>query len=110
MTWTTFAVTLLLAYLAYYGLNILFDVLISPRKKSNLDQQQELTFEEPSEAELISYTPEQFSTEVSLSAVMTPALSAVLPGKIHSTGGISIAEMLLRAKDDLLEFTKAIPY
>lgn len=108
MTWTTFAVTLLLAYLAYYGLNILFDVLISPRQKSVAPEQQELVFEEPSEAELISYSP---SGEQALGIPAVASLAAgILPGKIHSTGGVSIAEMLLRAKDDLLEFTKAIPY
>ena len=112
MTWTTFGLWLSLAYLAWYGLNLAFDLLISTKSAAPGQQQQELFFEEASAPELVTYLADAPSEELPpLGGSETqPKANLLSSGLIQATGALSIAELLIRAKDELIEHTRAIPY
>lgn len=112
MTWTTFGLWISLAYLAYYGLNLAFDLLRSARSSPVGPAQEELFFEESSEPELVSYLQDAPVDEIPSIGSDTAASGSVVlsSGRIMATGALSIAELLIRAKDDLIKHTRAIPY
>ncbi|RDC54326.1 hypothetical protein DU508_21635 [Pedobacter chinensis] len=112
MTWTTFGLWISLAYLAYYGLNLAFDLLISGRSSPAVPEQEELFFEESSEPELISYLQDSPVDEIPAigNAMALPGTVVLSSGQIQATGAVSIAELLIRAKDELIQHTREIPY
>lgn len=112
MTWTTFGLWLSLAYLAWYGLNLAFDLFIASGSSPAGPEQEELFFEESSEPELVSYLQDVPVAEIpAIAALSTASGTGVLSsGQIQATGAVSIAELLIRAKDELIEHTRAIPY
>nr|WP_121270936.1 hypothetical protein [Pedobacter schmidteae] len=112
MTWTTFGLWLSLAYLAWYGLNLAFDMLISSKSADSGEHQQELFFEEASAPELVAYLADSPAEDLpSLGGTeIQPKASLLKTGLVQATGALSIAELLIRAKDELIEHTRAIPY
>ncbi|SDF11746.1 hypothetical protein SAMN05216464_11320 [Mucilaginibacter pineti] len=107
MTWTSFAVILLLCYLAYYGLNLLFDLVIHKPPAAEYAAHEELVFQESFPPQQIAYQAEE--PLVSDAEAETPA-TAISSGPVHGTGAVGILQLLSLAKDDLIEYTKAIPY
>lgn len=112
MTWTSFGLWLCLGYLAYYGLNLAFDLLISRQGSSAATASEEPFFEEASSPELVSYLEDAPVEELPVLAgpAATSGTAVLSSGLVSSTGGMSIAELLIRAKDELIEHTRAIPY
>lgn len=109
MTWTGFLLTLALSYFAYYGLNILFDLLIVRRRKQDGSKDTTLFFEEPSEPELI--VEELEIKNISEDVGGTDDAPAVLSsGEVHAPSAVSLKELFNLAKDNLIEYTRAIPY
>lgn len=124
MNWTSFLVTLALAYLAYYGLNLLFDLLIS-RKPPKADSPGDvLFFDEHVRPEIIvpaEVPSPQAETEPDVAAQPEMASAAQptetldeppaqLSGPIRSTGAVGIKELFNLAKDSLIEYTGEISY
>lgn len=109
MTWTSFLLTLALSYFAYYGLNILFDLMIARRPEREGSKDTILFFEEPSEPELI--VEELEVKNISEDVGGTDDAPAVLSsGEVHAPSAVSLKELFNLAKDNLIEYTRAIPY
>ncbi|WP_262245824.1 hypothetical protein [Parapedobacter soli] len=121
MNWTTFLITLTLAYLAYYGLNLLYDLLVA-RKLPKADSADEvLYFDEDATPQIIepsdtpapdigpATAPQSESPEPEPSAA-PPAPPQGLSGKLWSTGAVGIKELFGLAKDNLVEYTGDISY
>lgn len=110
MTWTSFLLTLALAYFAYYGLNILFDLMISGKPPGSTTNETTLFFEESSEPELI-IEEDPVDTAESKPLISVEVDTSVLSaGPVQAPAAVSLREMLNLAKDDLIEYTRAIPY
>lgn len=114
MTWTNFLLILLLVYLAYYGLNVILDLFMAPKMPASESEQEVLFFNEESNPELITYEEE---SEMLTAATMPEELEPTPPkqaeftsGLLNSTGAVGIKELFNLAKDDLIEYTRAIPY
>ena len=111
MTWTSFIIILVLMYLVYYGLNLLFDLLLDRKATPLESKSEELFFEERITPELITY-----DKQVEPEPVAHPedtgdnALRSITSGLIQATGAVALKQLFSRAKDDLIEYTKAIPY
>lgn len=118
MNWTTFLLTLTLAYAAYYGLNLLFDLLITRKPPASQDNDEILFFEEHTEPQLIDYQeepesvdpPEPEPREVPKLSVEKNGQQNIASAIIHATGAIGLKQLFTLAKDDLIEHTRAIPY
>lgn len=113
MTWTNFLLILLVIYLTYYGLNVLFDLFMARKQPAYESDQDVLFFNEGVSPELITYeeeseTPVQLSEPENQESKMTK--SDFSTGLLKTTGGVSIKELFNLAKDDLIEYTRAIPY
>lgn len=120
MNWTTFLLTLTFAYATYYGLNLLFDLLITRKPPASQDNDEILFFEEHTEPQLIDYQEEP--EPVAVAEPETEALEESQPpaGKsgqqniassiIHATGAVGLKQLFNLAKGDLIEHTRAIPY
>lgn len=122
MNWTTFLLTLALAYAAYYGLNLLFDLLIGRKPPASQDNDEVLFFEEHTEPQLIDYQEEpepvaQPEPEPETEPQDTPRPAGrktvqqdIASAIIHATGAVGLKQLFNLAKDDLIEHTRAIPY
>jgi len=116
MNWTTFLLTLTLAYAVYYGLNLLFDLLIARRPPTSQDNDEVLFFEEYTPPQLIDYQEEP-ETDALPEPQEEPQPPAEKIGQrdiasaiIHATGAVGLKQLFNLAKDDLIEHTRAIPY
>lgn len=124
MNWTSFLVTLALAYMAYYGLNLLFDLLIS-RKPPKADNPGDvLFFDEDVKPEIIVPTeqpsPQAVTEQVTVVQPEMPSAPQAtetrnepppqLSGSIRSTGAVGLKELFNLAKDNLIEYTGEISY
>lgn len=118
MNWTTFLLTLTLVYAAYYGLNLLFDLLITRKPPASQDNDEILFFEEHTEPQLIDYKeepepadlPEPEPQDVPLPPAEKNGQQNIASAIIHATGAIGLKQLFNLAKDDLIEHTRAIPY
>ncbi|VTP91428.1 hypothetical protein [Sphingobacterium daejeonense] len=118
MNWTTFLLTLTLAYAAYYGLNLLFDLLITRKPPASQDNDEILFFEEHTEPQLIDYQeepepvvpPEPEPREVPQPPVGKNGQQNIASAIIHATGAVGLKQLFSLAKGDLIEHTRAIPY
>lgn len=118
MNWTTFLLTLTLAYAAYYGLNLLFDLLITRKPPASQDNDEILFFEEHTEPQIIDYQeepepvvpPEAEPREVPQPSVEKNGQRNIASAIIHATGAVGLKQLFNLAKDDLIEHTRAIPY
>lgn len=114
MTWTHFLLILLMVYLAYYGLNIIYDLVMARKQPAGESDQEVLFFNEDSSPELITYEEEAETPAPTASPeteeAPAPNPSGFSSGLLRSTGAVGIKELLNLAKDDLIEYTRAIPY
>ena len=113
MTWTSFIVTLILAYLVYYGLNLFLDLLIGRKPATSESENEVLFFEENNAPEAISYKQETEPEPVTQSAESDSVgntVRSIAPGLLDATGAVGLKQLFNLAKDDLIEYTKAIPY
>lgn len=115
MNWTNFLVFLTLAYLTYYGLNLLYDLLMGRKPSSPKKNQDTLIFEEDIQPEILTYAPSEIPEQIV--AEDEPIVSTTLPkasqgtaGNVFSTGAIGLKELFSLAKNNLIEYTSAIPY
>lgn len=122
MNWTNFLITLTLAYLAYYGFNLLYDLLVA-RKLPKADSTDEvLYFDEDATPEIVEPSdipsPETGPATAAQSESPEPAPATAAPpmppqglsGKLWSTGAVGIKELFGLAKDNLIEYTGEISY
>ena len=113
MTWTTFILSLLLMYLSYYVIIYLIDMLTKSRHSNKDVTEDELFFEEYSEPEIITnYQENDYKSEVSRSPleVVGESLQSLPSVLLKSTGAVDLKQLFNLAKDDLIEYTRAIPY
>ncbi|MFD2964371.1 MULTISPECIES: hypothetical protein [Olivibacter] len=109
MNWTQFLLSVAAVYALYYLLNIIFDLLKSRAQSPDEGEQDELVFSE-------EYQPQEIDTDApSTSVAQTTdaepqSRQAISSGPLHTTGGVSIKQLLTLVQDDLIEYTKAIPY
>lgn len=114
MTWTNFLLILLVMYLAYYGLNVIFDLFMSRKKPAYESGNDVLFFNEDVSPELITYE-EGSEAQAALPALVNQEPKVTkqpnfTSGLLTTTGSVGIKELFNLAKNDLIEFTKAIPY
>ena len=113
MNWFTFLVSLAIGYVIYYVLNILYDLYFNNSKIHALNQQQEIIIPqhtEPTKVTLssqvpnVSDTPSRTMTSENNSSHTLPLIA------IQPTGGLNINELILLMQNEVIEYTKAIPY
>lgn len=114
MTWTNFLLILLVIYLTYYGLNVIFDLFMARKQPGSESDQDVLFFNEDISPELITYE-EESEAPAPQSLLENPEpdtskQSNFTSGLLRSTGAVGIKELFNLAKDDLIEYTRAIPY
>lgn len=105
MTWTQFLTAIAVIYAIYYVLNLLADILKSRKSGVENSDTEELFFREDIKPELVAPNEEPLDE--------APLDSEPMPHQeppIQSTGGVSIRQLFALAKNDLIEYTKAIPY
>lgn len=107
MNFIQFSIYLSGLYLIYYSLNVLYDIFILkiPESKSNKTKIREISFPHATVPIQVSDITEAQDTE---EVFHTPG--SLSSGAVESTGGVSIKELFSLAQNDLIEFTKAIPY
>lgn len=106
MYWTQFLIALASCYAIYYALNIIFD-LFSQRSAPTTDQHTtDLVFQEHEKPIPIGLDPP--SARKTAGNGHQPA--HLISGEILSSGSVSITELQRLAKEDLIEYTKSIPF
>jgi hypothetical protein len=110
MNWNQFLLAICGLYLLYYTLNLLYDLIVSPRQQpADKNQTDELFFSEdvaPAVVVLQEETVEEYDDE----AIMEAHTGTLSSGELECTGTVSIKEMLLQAQRQAMELTKAISY
>ncbi|OYD43624.1 hypothetical protein CHT99_01225 [Sphingobacterium cellulitidis] len=109
--------------MAYYGLNLLFDLLISRKPPKAYSPGDVLFFDEDVRPEIIvpaeAPIPEPAETATALQPGTPQAPQATetadepppqLSGPIRSTGAVGLKELFNLAKDNLIEYTGEIFY
>lgn len=117
MNWTSFLFTLALVYLAYYGLNLLYDMLRTRRPPKTDSTGDVLFFDEDVRPEII-VPPEEPAPQADADpetphipqATDMPDEPRGLSGTIRSTGAVGLRELFHLAKDNLIEYTGDISY
>ncbi|MGB3108281.1 hypothetical protein [Sphingobacterium siyangense] len=115
MNWTNFLVILTFSYLAYYGLNLLYDLFISHKGSPSGTTDDTLIFEEDIQTQLIEYSGTSIITDESpeketIPTISSPKTARQVTGNLMSTGAVSIKELFNLAKNNLIEHTSTIPY
>jgi len=108
MSWTTFLTVVFIVYLVYYGLNLLYDLFKAKRLPETDDYSEELFFTDDSEPELIELKSETSVAEANSNPQSPKAYFS--SGPVASTGGVGLKQLFFMAKDNLIEFTRTIPY
>lgn len=106
MNWTQFLIGLAAVYGIYYALNLLFDLFTHRRAPTKGDGVNELVFPDDPPPERVTPDlpmPEQEPRD----SGGKPVISS---GPLQSTGGINLKELVSLVQNDLIEYTKAIPY
>jgi len=109
MNWTQFLLSLAAVYALYYLLNIVFDLLRSRAQPSADGEQDELVFSEEHQPQEVGTDPPPVSDQQTQDAE-PKSRQAISSGPLQTTGGVSIRQLLTLVQDDLIEYTKAIPY
>ncbi|TDS06582.1 hypothetical protein [Sphingobacterium paludis] len=113
MSWTTFTLSLVLAYLIYYVMNLLYDRWLAGKVGVTAPTEEKLYFEDDVVPELITLEEpdhEEESTGSVAAMQSAPAPSTAISSVAESTGGVTMDELVRLAKDNLIEHTRAIPY
>lgn len=105
MNWTQFLLGISAVYGIYYALNVLFDLIVHRRAPRVPDGGNELTFDEDSPPEKV--IPEQPKSSERMVTEGKPVISS---GRLQSTGGINLKELVSLVQNDVIEYTKTIPY
>lgn len=106
MNWTQFLLGLCAIYVIYYALNLLFDLFIGRQAPNKTDEGNELVFpDDPPPERVVPDTPNTESE-----ATGNIEKSAISSGPLQSTGGVNLKELVSLVQNDLIEYTKAIPY
>ncbi|MBD1424046.1 hypothetical protein [Sphingobacterium arenae] len=106
MNWTQFLIGITAIYGIYYALNLLFDLFIGRRAPVKIDDGNELVFSDDSLPEAVVPNPPIAEREP-MAGTENPVISS---GPLQSTGGVNLKTLLSLAQNDVIEFTKAIPY
>ncbi len=109
MNWTQFILSLVGIYFIYYLLNLLFDLLRPRQGAAENSGQQELTFFEEHQPEIVMDEVEEGEV-VKYEAELQESRQAMPSGILQSTGGVSLKQLFSLAQSDLIEFTRTIPY
>lgn len=113
MNWFTFLLSLATGYVIYYVLNIIYDLYINTTKAStNSQQQQEIIIPQPSEPIKVTLREKESNhaakkVDVSLQEKKSQALPIV---PIAITAPICIKDLFMLMQNEVIEYTKAIPY
>ncbi|WP_104382187.1 hypothetical protein [Sphingobacterium sp. HMA12] len=115
MNWTNFLVILTFSYLAYYGINLLYDLFISHKGSPSGTNDETLIFEEHIQPQLIEYQKPSLTTDdttekEAVQPINSPKIARQATDKLMSTGAVSIKELFNLAKNNLIEHTSTIPY
>ena len=115
MNWTNFLVILTFSYLAYYGLNLLYDLFISHKGSVPGTTDDTLIFEEDIQPQLIEYPVPSIKTneppeKETIQNISSTKIGRQATGNLMSTGAVSIRELFNLAKNNLIEHTSTIPY
>ncbi|WP_160068715.1 hypothetical protein [Sphingobacterium bovisgrunnientis] len=113
MNWFTFLFSLATGYVIYYVLNIIYDLYINTAKASpNNPQQQEIIIPQPSEPIKVTLSKKETNQAAKKVGVSTQEKkSQALPiTPIASTAPISFKDLLVLVQNEVIEYTKAIPY
>ncbi|WP_159634713.1 hypothetical protein [Sphingobacterium composti Ten et al. 2007 non Yoo et al. 2007] len=113
MNWFTFLFSLSIGYVIYYVLNIIYDLYINtPKISTDSQQQQEIII--PLASEPIKVTlREKDSNHAAYKVGLTTEenFSKALPiVPIATTAPLSIKELVMLMHNEVIEYTKAIPY
>lgn len=106
MNWTQFLLGVTAIYGIYYALNVLYDLFIHRRAPQAADGGNELTFDEDSPPERVIPEPSKRENE----PMVTDGKPVISSGPLQSTGGIKIKELVSLMQNDVIEYSKAIPY
>lgn len=106
MNWTQFLLGVIAVYGIYYALNVLYDLFIHRRAPTTGDGGNELTFDEDSPPEKVIPKPSPKEHE----PTAKEGKAVISSGPLQSTGGITIKELVSFAQNNVIEYTKAIPY
>ncbi|WP_185218073.1 hypothetical protein [Sphingobacterium mizutaii] len=106
MNWTQFLLGVTAIYGIYYALNVLYDLFIQRRAPRVADGGNELTFDEDSPPERVISKPIQKEHEPTAKEGK-PVISS---GPLQSTGGINLKQLVSLVQNDVIEYTKTIPY
>jgi hypothetical protein len=106
MNWTQFLLGISAVYGIYYALNVLFDLIVHRRAPRVPDGGNELTFDEDSPPEKV--IPEQPKSKSE--RMVTEGKPVISSGRLQSTGGINLKELVSLVQNDVIEYTKTIPY
>lgn len=112
MSWINFLTVIFIVYIVYYLFNLLFDLFISPGNRVSERTEDELFLTETYSPELISFEepqPEEEPHEKD-SVVAKTDKAANVSSAFVSSGGVGLKQLFSLAKDNLIEYTKAIPY
>ena len=106
MNWTQFLPGVIAVYGIYYALNVLYDLFIHRRAPRAVDGGNELVFDEDSPPERVVSEPSKIAKE----PMVKDGKSVISSGPLQSTGGINIKELVSLMQNNVIEYTKAIPY
>lgn len=106
MNWTQFLLGVIAVYGIYYALNVLYDLFIHPRAPTTGEGGNELVFDEDSPPEKVVSGPSETARE----PMVKDRKSVISSGPLQSTGGISIKELVSLAQNNVIEYTRTIPY
>ena len=106
MNWTQFLLGVTAIYGIYYALNVLYDLFIHRRAPQAADGGNELTFDEDSPPERVIPEPSKRENEPKAKE----GKAVISSGPLQSTGGINLKQLVSLIQNDVVEYTKAIPY
>src|SRR5690606_4038914 len=120
MAWIEFTKYLAAAYLLYFGINVIIDLLKLKRDHDVLDDNEVLEFSEPFETAIIKEKDYNINTpqvpavnkkeHTSMTAENQELLQNVEKINVSSGGVTSLSKIIELAQNDTLEFTKKIVY
>ena len=106
MNWTQFLLGVIAVYGIYYALNVLYDLFIHRRAPTTSDGGNELTFDEDSPPERVISEPSKREN----APMVTEGKPIISSGPLQSTGGINLKQLVSLMQNDVVEYSKAIPY
>lgn len=115
MNWNHFLLLITGIYLGYYAVNILADLYLKRKQPDEEQDHEVLFFSEETQPEIILYEEQaaQPNESGSNKSDITPIDNEreVFPAPaIASTGAVSLLELIRLAHNDVIQYTKAIPY